>query len=201
MGATSCRKYTPRGRRGVATLAGALACVVVLTGCSSDQRDEPEPRGDAPLKIGLAGSAGGLSNQARDELQRQVGDVLSAYVVGAFLGDYPRDDFVDALSSFTSFAAEKAVGDLDVLTARRYRDADDVEAEQLVARVSAFAAAGEATGATARVRFRFAAHRGDEAPVRFSVTGRLALVLEDGEWRIFAYRITQQGARVQGGAG
>ena len=34
--------------------------------------------------------------------------MLSAYVVAAFLGDYPRDDFVAALDSFTSGGARRA---------------------------------------------------------------------------------------------
>lgn len=199
MGATSPRWLTPRRRRGAAALVGALASAVLLAGCPA--ADEPEETaGDAPLEIELVSEATRLSREDRDELQRQVGDVLSAYVVDAFLGDYPRDDFVDALTSFTSKAAERAAGDLELLTARNHRDADDVHARRLLARVSVFAPGGEPAGATARVSFRFVA-RDDGESVPFGVAGRLALVPADEGWRIFAYEMRrQQPAAGAGGA-
>ena len=40
--------------------------------------------------------------------QNDVGAVLTTYVVEGFLGDYPRDDFVGALDSFTSGVADDA---------------------------------------------------------------------------------------------
>lgn len=191
MGSTSRRLPTPR-HGVVGAVVGALACAVALAGCTRSPDEAPEPPDQAPLQIELVTGVSGLSREQRQQLQRQVGDVLSDYVVGAFLGDYPRDDFVDALASFTSRAAEQAAGDLDLLTARRYGDADEVVAERLVARVSAFPAEGEAAGATARVRFRFVARDGQGDPRAFEVAGRLGLLPDDDEWRIFAYEVTRQ---------
>ena len=203
MGATSrLVPVTPRRRRGVRHLSCALLCVLVLTGCpsSTDEPEDPAEPTDtqAALQLDLAGSAETLSREARDELQRQVGDVLSTYVVAAFLGDYPRDDFVDSLAAFTSGAAAKAARDLDLLTARRYGEAEAVTAERLRARLSVFVADDEAAGATARVRFDFAVREGSDAgdgsddTATFRMTGRLSLVPEGDEWRIFAYDVARQ---------
>lgn len=190
----------PRGPgRRVGGLGRALVCAVVLAGCTGSTGEQPEPVAQAPLEIELSTGVSGLSAEERQELQRQVGDVLSDYVVGAFLGDYPRDDFVDALDSFTSRAAEKAASDLDLLTALRYGDADEVRAERLVARVSAFPAGGEAAGATARVRFRFVVETGQSAPAGFALTGRLGLVPDRGTWRIFAYDVARRELPTAGG--
>ena len=128
-----------------------------LTGCTDGRSDPPAGNEEAPLEIELVTGTAGLSRQQREDVQQQVGDALSTYVVGAFLGDYPRDDFVNALPAFTSGAAEYAADDLDLLTARRYSEAEDVTAQSLVARVDVFTAAREAEGASARVRFRFEA--------------------------------------------
>src|SRR5690349_6415877 len=114
-----------------ATARRALAGVVLLAGLSgcTAEEDTPDPEASqAALELELAKGGAGLSRTDREALQSQVGDVLSSYVVAAFLGDYPRDDFVYSLESFTSGAAEDAAQDLELLTARRYRDADGVVA-------------------------------------------------------------------------
>ena len=206
MRATSwLRAGEPPRHRGARRLACAVTSVVVLAGCTSST-EQPDPASEssgdeAALQIELTAGAGDLDREARDELQGQVGDVLSTYVVAAFLGDYPRDDFVDSLEVFTSGAAAKAAGDIDLLTARRYGDADDVKAERLRARVSVFAADDVASGVSARVRFRFAVHDGGEEPATFGMAGRLSLVPEQGGWRIFAYDVSRQDPPTEGVAG
>ena len=191
------RRRCPRAAA-VTTLLGVLVGSG-LTGCTEVSEDPPVDREETPLEIELATGTAGLSRQQRDDVQQQVGDALSTYVVGAFLGDYPRDDFVSALPAFTSGAAEYAADDLDLLTASRYSDADDVTAQSLVARVDVFTAAREASGAAARVRFRFEAHAAGGSSVPFTLTGRFALVPVQDEWRIFGYDVSrrdpQQGAR------
>ena len=56
------------------------------------------PPSDGPesvaLELSLGPGADGLTTEARDDLQNDVGAVLTTYVVEGFLGDYPRDDFV-----------------------------------------------------------------------------------------------------------
>ena len=49
-------------------------------------------------------------------MESEVSDVLAGYVVGGFLGDYPRDDFVDAFADFTSTGG--------AVRGRRHRGAD-----------------------------------------------------------------------------
>jgi hypothetical protein len=189
MGRTWLARLHPRRGRRVAQVACALISVLVLSGCPSDTDQPDEPPRDAALEIQLVGGADALTASARDELQGQVGDVLTAYVVAAFLGDYPRDDFVGSLESFTSGAAEKAAGDLDLLTASRYSEAEQVVARRLEARLNVFAAGDEPAGASARVRFRFAALQQEGEPRVFSMSGRLGLVPEGEGWRIFAYQV------------
>ena len=197
MGATSRRALVPPRRRGAHGLSLAVVCALLLSGCpsSTDQPGEPGETGEsddqAALQIELAAGDDDLGREARNEVQRQIGDVLSAYVVAAFLGDYPRDDFVDSLSVFTSGAAADAARDLDLLTAARYGDAEAVTAEQLRARVSVFAADAKAAGASADVRFRFAVDDGDSART-FRMVGRVSLVSEGDDWRIFAYDVSRQ---------
>ena len=38
-----------------------------------------------------------MDDDLRAQMEAEVSDVLAGYVVGGFLGDYPRGDFVDAL--------------------------------------------------------------------------------------------------------
>jgi hypothetical protein len=198
MGATSRRVPVLPPRRGGHRLLLAALCALLLTGCpgSTEQPGEPGETGEsandqAALQIELAEGDVDLGREARNEVQREVGDVLSTYVVAAFLGDYPRDDFVDSLSVFTSGAAPDAARDLDLLTAQRYRDAEGVTAEQLLARLSVFAADDEAAGASADVRFRFAVDEGDRSRT-FRMVGRVSLVSEGDDWRIFAYDVSRQ---------
>ena len=184
-----------------AATAAVLAVLIgqALTGCTESNDDPPTGNEETPLEIELATGTSGLSRQEREDVQQQVGDALSTYVVGAFLGDYPRDDFVSALPAFTSRAAEYAADDLDLLTARRYSDAEDVTAQSLVARVDVFTAARAASGASARVRFRFEANESGGSSTPFALTGRFALLPVQGEWRIFGYDVSrrdpQQGAQ------
>ena len=64
--------------------------------------------------------AGELDESTRTELETEVGDVLSRYVVRAFLGDYPRENFVPAFDSFTGGRHASAAEDIDVLTGARF---------------------------------------------------------------------------------
>lgn len=160
-----------------------------VAGCTGET-GKPDPGlPKAGLEISLIGGVDAMSPEARDELQTEIGDVLSAYVVSAFLGDYPRDDFVRSLDSFTSGAAEFAAGDLELLTASGFSEADEVRARRLVARIWAFAPDGKARGASAHVSFEFAVTDDAGADRPLALSGRLMLAPEGQGWRIFGYDV------------
>ena len=67
----------------------------------------------AALRVQTVTGAERLDQQTRTEVEGAVGDVLSDYVVAAFLGEFPRQEFVRAFEPFTSVAARKATRDID----------------------------------------------------------------------------------------
>lgn len=181
--------------------AGAAVVLLLLAGglsaCSGDAVDPPPPPETArrvALRVTTVAGAESLDETARTELETEVGDVLSEYVVRGFLGDYPREDFVRAFDSFTGGAARSAAEDLDVLTANRYESAEGVQATGLTARLSVLASGSTVYGASAAVRFAFTAALpgGESAPVRLS--GRLMLVSQDGAWSVFGYDVARSDA-------
>ena len=136
--------------------------------------------------------AGRLGEDARAEIESGIGDTLSTYVVRAFLGDYPRDDFVRAFDAFTSGAAESAAEDIDLLTASRFKDAEAVVATRLRARISCLVERGDVVGATARVAFDFEAQEPDaERPQPFSLRGRMMLTPGADTWSVFGYDVAR----------
>ena len=98
--------------------------------------------------------------------------MLSKYVVGAFLGKFPRENFVGSFDSFTSGTARSAAGDIDLLTASRFSDATAVRATRLDAWLSFLAPGKDAFGATARVRFGFEASLPGGGTREISLRGR-----------------------------
>ena len=95
------RQRAPRG------LAVALLASSRWPGAPADEPTEPQPRrrpggAERPAPCAVTELA---DEKARAELESEVGDVLSHYVVGAFLGDYPREKFVRAFDAFTGGAA------------------------------------------------------------------------------------------------
>ncbi len=177
----------------------ALVCLglllsALMTGCNGEPPQDPADPGQesrsVALRVSTVSGAEELDASARTRLEEEVGDVLSAYVVSAFLGTYPRDDFVGSFGSFTSGAARSAVRDLDLLTANRYGEAEDVRATRLVARLSFAALKDDAIGATAGVRFAFEATQGGKTrPI--SLRGQLLLVKEGNEWSVFGYDVAR----------
>jgi hypothetical protein len=180
-----------RGPR--ALVVPALACAVLsLAGCSGDApEDPPQPTRPVALHVKTVFGAGALDESTRTELETEVGDVLSRYVVQGFLGEYPRENFVAAFDSFTGGAARRAAEDIDVLTGSPFEDAAAVDATRLNARLSFMADGREVVGATARVAFDFEASLdgGERRPV--TLRGRFLLVEEAGTWSIFGYDVAR----------
>jgi hypothetical protein len=181
----------PARLRSLGLVAVALAWVVPLGACTGDSKEPPKPD-DGPesvaLQLSLGPGAEGLSTEARDELQNDVGAALSTYVVEAFLGDYPRDDFVDALDSFTSGVAEDAAIQIDTITGAGFKDAEEVVASRLQARIATFAPGREAVGVTAHVDFAFDVTE-DGAAREVTMRGRLMLMPIDDDWKIFGFDV------------
>ncbi len=196
------RSQRPHGPRRRVLVAGVLtSAVLVLAGCSGDGSGDPPTPTSAPseaLRVTTVSGGEALDTAVRTQVEVEVGDVLSGYVVRAFLGEYPRDDFVPAFDSFTSGAARKATQDIDVLTASRYADASGVRATSLDARLSWLVSGRDVVGATAGVRFDFEVSAATGETVPISLRGRFMLVEDAGTWSVFGYDVSRSdGAEVR----
>jgi hypothetical protein len=184
----------------VPLLAGAL---LAGAGCSPDTPEGQSGQPSRPVALDVETVYGldGLDEATRTELETEVGDVISRYVVRAFLGDYPRENFVAAVDSFTGGAAGHAVEDIDVLTAARYAEATRVDAIRLDARLSFLVDGDDVVGASAGVRFGFTASPGARQARVFRLRGRFLLVERAGAWSIFGYDVSRDdGAGARTGA-
>jgi hypothetical protein len=175
-----------------ALVVAVVGCLVPVGACTGDTDDPAPPGGDGPksvaLQLSIGPGADDLDSGTRDELQNDVGRVLSTYVVDAFLGDYPRDDFVKALDAFTSGVTQKAATDLEEITGAGFKDADTVVATRLAASIAAFAPGRDALGASAHVDLAFDVTQ-DGSTREVTVQGRLMLTPVDGQWKIFGYQL------------
>lgn len=185
----------PRCRAGRAiwrTTGGAVVVMALVSGCSTGSPPDSDPPPDAEsaaLRVETVSGADRLDEATRAELEGAVGDVLSTYVVGAFLDDFPRQDFVRSFESFTSGVARTAVRDIDQLTAVRVQDATAVRATDLEARLSFLTQAGTVHGGTATVHFAFEATMEDGTTRPLVLDGRFMLDVEEDTWSIFGYDV------------
>ena len=190
------------GRARLATGAAVLLVSGMLGGCTPEPSGPPDSQPSAEsaaLRVRTVHGATNLTPTARADAEDAVGDVLSSYVVRAFLGNYPREDFARAFESFTGSLVQDASRDLDLLTANRFRDAEAIRATRLGADLSFLVHDSDIIGATATVRFAFEATvDGEERPL--SLDGRLMLVEEEGAWSVFGYDVeTDTGDAVEAG--
>jgi hypothetical protein len=185
----------------VALVVALLVCSASFAGCTGDARERPVDRSPSPVALSVRTvHADDLPAGTRSRLEGEVGDLLSAYVVRAFLGRYPREDFVPAFSSFTPGAARSAARDIDVLTGAPWSAASSVRATRLDARLSFLLDDGRAVGATAGVRLAFAADV-DGRRRAADLRGRLLLVRQGGTWSVFGYDVARDdGASVVTGS-
>ena len=173
-------------------VAGAAAVVVWLaTACSSGAppRDTDTPDA-AALRVRTVTGAERLDERTRADVEGAVGDVLSAYVVEAFLGEYPREEFVRSFESFTGDAARDAAGDIDTLTAAAVPDATAVLATDLDARLSFLTQGRTVHGGTANVHFAFEATREDGSTQPITLDGRFMMEADEGTWSVFGYDVS-----------
>ncbi|KQV65897.1 hypothetical protein ASC64_13515 [Nocardioides sp. Root122] len=178
----------------VAARVGAWVGVAVLAGgCSTAGAPEDDGTPDAEsaaLRVETVSGAERLDEQTRTELEGAVGDVLSDYVVEAFLGPFPREEFVQSFGSFTSQAARTAARDIDRLTAASAADATAVRATRLDARLSFLTRSGTAYAGTAAVDFAFEATMDDGSTRELVLDGRIMMEAESDTWRIFGYDVS-----------
>jgi hypothetical protein len=185
MGDSRCRGRTAR-------VGAAVAVAALVAGCSRGtppDEEGPSPAESAALRVQTVSGAEHLDEQTRTEVEGAVGKVLSDYVVGAFLGDFPRQEFVGSFEDFTSVAARKAARNIDRLTAAKVRDATEVRATDLDARLSFLTQGGEVHGGTAKVHFAFEATMEDGSTRPLVLDGRFLLDADDGTWSIFGYDV------------
>lgn len=173
-----------------AAAAAAVATASLTAGCStgSPPADEESPR-SAALRVETVSGDQRLDERTRAELEGAIGDVLSAYVVDAFLGEFPREEFVRSFESFTSEAAREAARDIDLLTAAGVPDATAVRATELEARLSLLALDGTVHGSTATVHFAFEATMADGSTRPVTLDGRFLLEAEGDAWSVFGYDV------------
>jgi hypothetical protein len=184
------RMGMPRLRAAGAAAVVAVAVAWLATACSAgDPPQETDTPDQAALRVRTVAGADRLDERTRADVEGAVGDVLSAYVVEAFLGEYPREEFVRSFESFTSEAARDAAGDIDRLTAAAVPDATAVRATDLDARLSFLTQGRTVHGGTATVHFAFEATREDGSTQPLTLDGRFMMEAEDGTWSVFGYDV------------
>jgi hypothetical protein len=191
-GMSRLRGERRNGHHGARALGPALALALALAACSGDEPDGPPPAPEpVALRVDTVSVTGSLDEQTRTEVETDIGDVLSHYVVSAFLGEYPREDFVRSFDDFTVGAASDAAQDIEVLTGAGFRAAESVEATKLDARLAVLAQEGDVVGASAKVRFAFDVDTGKDEPGSVVLTGRFLLERTGGTWSVFGYDVTR----------
>jgi hypothetical protein len=195
-------KHGSRVRERALVRAGSLGVLVGLTACTA--AGPPAPVSDEGERVALsvttAKGAQQLSAADRAAAEGAVGAVLSRYLVGGFLGDYPRERFVQALDDFTPRAAALAARDLDVVTNARVGDATEVVPRRLDARLSLLVRDGDVIGATAYVDVDLEATMPDGETRDVTLDGRLLLQEQRGRWSVFGFDVANDdGAPLDGG--
>lgn len=181
--------------RGGSALRGVVGAALVVglagAGCTSPSPVSPTPSsGGEPVALRVTTAPGGarqLSSTERSELEGAVGEVLTGYLVSGYLGNYPRDRFVESFDDFTGGAADLAAQDLDVLTGSRVGEATAVRPRSLEAELYFGVKDGDVFGATAHVDFALEATMPDGTTQDVSLTGRLMLTEQDGRWAVFGF--------------
>ncbi len=180
----------PLRRLAAPAAAATVAATVAVAGCSAGSPpDRTEQSNQAPVALRLETVSGAerLDEAARTEVEGEVGQVLSSYVIEAFLGEFPRRQFVASFESFTGGVARDAAAEIDVLTATSASDATAMRATDLDARLSFLTLDGTVHGGTAKVRFTFEATMEDGSVRPLALDGRFLLDHEGDDWAIFGY--------------
>jgi hypothetical protein len=180
----------PMARRMVA--AGLVTALVTgLAACTADDSQPPGPdQPAAGVALHVASlKAPGIDEETRTRLESEVGDLLGRYIVGGFLGDYPRGDFVRGLADFTDTLADDGGVDLAGLTLAGIDGVASVRATRLSARLSYFDPGGHTVGATAFLDLAFEVTLDDGSTREVMRTGKLVLGRPAHDWQVLGYRL------------
>lgn len=180
----------PMARRLVAA-ALVTALLTSLTACTADESQPPrsdEPGTGVALQVESL-KAPGIDEETRTRLESEVGDVLGRYIVGGFLGDYPRGDFVRGLADFTDTLADDGGVDLAGLTLAGIDGVASVRATRLSARLSYFDPHGKTVGATAFIDLAFEVTLDDGSTREVMRTGKLVLGRPGHDWQVLGYHL------------
>ena len=180
----------PMARR----LVAAALVTALLTGLAACTADESQPPGSDEPGTGVALQveslkAPGIDEETRTRLEAEVGDVLGRYIVGGFLGDYPRGDFVRGLADFTDTLADDGGVDLAGLTLAGIEGVASVRATRLSARLSYFDPDGRTVGATAFLDLAFEVTLDDGSTREVMRTGKLVLGRPGHDWQVLGYHL------------
>ena len=186
-------------------LAGGAALVLLLVaaGCTGDDDPGDGGGGDGSSSSGAGDDAAvetvttlqnvgdALEPSQREKVKTAVTELVDPWFEGAFLGDFPRDDYAGAFAGFSEGAAADAQGrDLAVLSNQAIADQiDSATAVNRRVRVDVFAPDGHPRGATAHFVLDYETTGGLEEQRR--VRGDLYLARERGVWTIFGYDVDE----------
>jgi len=181
----------PMARAWQGSIVATIVVALLLGGCTEPPAGDGPPADPESVALRISTATGGdtLAEDQRTDVESAIGEVLSEYVVEAFLGDHPRTGFVDALDGFTDGAAGLAAGDLEVLTAAGVADLAAVRATRLDSALSLYVVDGDPLGASAVVDFDFDATLADESTQRLILRGRLLLTRTRDGWAVFGYDV------------
>ena len=192
----------PMGRR-LVVAALVTALLTGLAACTADESRPPapdEPGTEVALQVDSL-KAPGIDEETRTRLEAEVGDVLGRYIVGGFLGAYPRSDFVRGLADFTDTLADDGGVDLGGLTLAGVDGVTSVRATRLKARLSYFDPGANAIGATAFLDLAFDVTLEDGSVREVTRTGKLVLGKPGDGWQVMGYDLccTDDGEPVDAG--
>lgn len=190
--------------RARSAVVGAAAVALLLAGASGCDagddiggEEDPAAASDAATDVPAVATVTTLQNVGktldggtRDRLKASVTQVLDGFFDGAYLGEFPRDDYAAAFAGFTEGAARDAQRDLPLLSSAAIADqVDSATATRRRVRLDVFAVDGNPRGLTAHFVLEFDTEGQLEQSVR--VRGDLYLAREKGEWKVFGYDVAQ----------
>lgn len=187
-----------RGRRSAARwaalsvlLVGAVACTGDDDGDGPDSQDPGSSASDPasePIHTTFWRVSGHLDHPVKAELKTEVNEAVDGWFEGAFLGEFPRDDYTAAFEGFTRGARKDALADLALLSNQKIADRiDSVVAGNRRVRLDVLAPKGQPSGVTAHFVLDYFTHGDLEDHLR--VRGSLYLTPQEDTWRIFGYDV------------